>query len=222
MKTLVSLLLIIAFLYSCNTPGKKDANTNGYPRDTIYNDTSILVTKITKDVFDHYDSADPYKDLVRTKLVKVVHDTLKLSIGNGASVIFTDTLTNTDNSEIRINHHFGNVLDYYAVQASFYESSTFYLVNRVNGNKYEMVSEPLLSPGRKYIYANCGSLGYDEMPTEFQVWKIGKDKLTKKADVDLGSKGIEIERIKMISDDTLAVRLMDGDGRCSYGVVVIK
>jgi hypothetical protein len=196
----------------------KDSQANA----VFYEDNKIRINSINKDSYDNYNTFDYKRFIDKSNLIKSKNDSLIFPIGSTKTIYFTDTLTKSDNSELRINEHIGNLLNYYVVQSHYYESSDFFLINKTTGVKYELVSEPYLSPNKSFIISNSASLDYSVMPTEFQVWSIENENLKKIIDIDLSNKGFEFTKIKMISDNKLAVKIGFIDDRVIYGLMTIK
>lgn len=222
MRNLLLIALIITYCMSCRN--SKTISKSGKSSDStfVYNDRFIKIDSSTKADFEKYSEFDFKKTLDVSHIIKVNKDTLKFVIDSLRSVIFTDTLNNTDNVDLRKNEHLGNLLDYYVIQEHLYETSRSYLVNKNNGLKYEMISDPYISPNKKYILSLWASLEYSSMPTGIQVWDIKKDKLVMRFDLDLNPKGFEIQEIRWITNDKLAVKIGFGNDKNAYGIMTIK
>lgn len=222
MKNLLLIVMITAICMSCKN--SKSANKSGDSSDStfVYNDRFIKIDSSTKAEFEKYPEFDFKKSIDNSGIIKSKKDTLKFVIDSLKNVVFKDTLTDGDSDGYTKYEHIGNILDYYIVQAHYYESSGFFLVNKKNGIKYEMISEPYLSPNHKYLLANSASLEYAVMPTGLQVWIVKNDKLIKKSDLDLAPKGFEIDEMRWITDDKLAVKIGFGTGKNAYGILTIK
>jgi hypothetical protein len=225
MKNLFLVGILIALIVGCSNSkkGSKQNDLSGF-KDSVFtfNNRFIKIESITKDDYDKYPESDYKKDYDDSNIIKSQNDTLQFVIDSVNSVIFTDTLKNTDNSEIRTNKHLGNLLDYYIVETMYYESGGWTLVNKINGIKYDLVYEPYLSPNHKYIISFGGSLEYSVTPPGFQIWTILKDKLVKKVELDSETTSFLIEEIRWISDDKLAVKIGFGTGQQAYGILTIK
>lgn len=97
----------------------------------------------------------------------------------------------------------------------------YFIVNKINGLKYDLVSDPYLSPNRKYILSFGGSLEYI-VPPVLQVWIIKDDRLVKKFELETLDNGFSIEEIRWITDDKQAVRIGFGTEKQAYGIMTIK
>jgi hypothetical protein len=224
MRNFILISTLIFLIVGCNNSktGNKQANSSGF-KDSVFNfnDRFIKIESITKDKFEKYPEYDFKKDYDNSKVLKSQNDTLKFVIDSVNSVIFTDTLVNTESPDIRINKHVGNVLDYYIIETSYYETGGWTIVNKKNGFKYDLVSDPYLSPNHKYILSFGGSLEYI-VPPVIQVWIIKTDRLQKKFEKDSSNPGFSIEEIRWITDDKQAVKIGFGTGQQAYGIMTIK
>lgn len=222
MKNYLSIIGLVLLMAACNHSKTKQANSAEF-KDSVFNysDRFINIESITKAEYEKYPAVDYKKDYDVSNLLKAQHDTLKFVVDNTHSVVFTDTLLNSDSPDIRINKHIGNVLDYYIVESSYYESGDNTLVNKTNGLQYNLVSDPYLSPSKKYILSFGGSLEY-MLPPTIQVWIVKPDRLIKKFEKDTSTPGFSIEDVRWISDEKLAVKIGFLVERTAYGVMTIK
>ena len=134
---------------------------------------------ITKTSADEYNSVIELKYLVRDTLnynTKNHIIKLPLQLKWKPYAIFKDTLFNSDDERVRRFEYLGQYkyLGFYLVQASFWEHSEKYLVNKYTGEKTTVWDEPKLSPRRKY-FADILGYGMDGEPVGVQIWKITVD-----------------------------------------------
>ena len=136
-------------------------------------------------------------------------------------VTFTDTLPNTDETEIRDYQYFGQFpeIGVYVVHLDYYEGSEYILVHKSTGIQTSVWNKPKLSPSNKFIANLSPAYGMEGVPNGIQIWKVSKDRKAT-------SKHIEIDQLVWVpyefyweTDNTLVLhantveKYLEGEGR---------
>lgn len=117
---------------------------------------------------------------------KLVQDTLTIKKVNGVtelplikphyppSVIFTDTLSGTGETDEREYHYLGHFPDLgkYLVSGTFWEHSACYLIDKKTGNQTTTWNRPYLSPNSQFLGNLSMSYGLEGTPNGIQIWKV--------------------------------------------------
>lgn len=211
--------LIVGFvcfniINSCKTGNKNDFS--------FYNNEYIGIDTISITEYIKYQVKNAFIDIDTTFKYSAIYDTLKLPLDNGGYVIMVDTLVDTDDPAIRTNKYLGlyKNINYYLVLVTYYESGTYYLINKSNGIKYQIIDYPIMSPNKKYLVTTSAYLNYDVMPTGIEMWVIKNDKLEQQFSISF--ENFQIEEAKWVSNDGLIVKIGLEDGNKIYGKLLIK
>jgi hypothetical protein len=215
---LVSILIIFVFLLSINLVHAKHierVNTENQTTVQRYdqefleqmekkvdNSQTFSITKATRE--DFIKAKNRYKD-------KLIRDTLNIRKVNGiieipmarpgyfSSVIFKDTLLDTDDSGIREYHYLGYFPDIecYLVSGTFWEYYECYLIDKNSGYRTTTWNRPFLSPNAKYFANLSMPYGLEGVPNGIQIWKVGDDC----NDFDYLSKYLELDQQIWVPDE---------------------
>lgn len=216
MKNLFLFILGSILILGCNSSENKKAHES--QNDTIFNysDEVISIKAINFDEYENY-SENKFKKLDKSKLIKKNKDSLLINIDDKTTIIFTDTLVNTDNADVRMCEHGGDIGNYHFISINFYESAYYFLINKVNGKKFELLGEPLISPNKKYIVSYCSALDYSQMTNGIQVWKLENEVLLLQAAIYPSD--FQIEEALWVEDGKLAVQIGFNSPKKAYGIL---
>lgn len=175
-KVTLNLFLYAAFLFSScqekSTLKKSDISSKTTLSDSSQN---FSVSKVTKD--DFLKAKVKYKDqiLYDTIVHRKAKATIRLPIEEKWKpfVIFTDTLTDTDNTNIRQYHYLGQFkkIEFYIVEGNFWEHYDCYLIDKRTGKMTTMWNIPTISPDSKFL-ADIAPSGLEGDPVGLQIWNI--------------------------------------------------
>ncbi len=223
MKKNLTITLLLFFVLSCteNTTSKNQ-DIEKTDNSVFFSNKTLEISSITKELFLKYPKTKPNYDTLH-KIGKK-NKTISLKIKSGQNILVKDEVTNLDDDQQEIHEHLGNIFNYYLIKTSYYESEGFSLFDMDNGFKKYLVSEPYISPNRKYVFSHCSSLDYSEMPTEFQIWEVNSEKLKKKILINADKENLNwgINEIRFIDDNNLVIEIIDSKNRLSYGLLKIK
>lgn len=144
---------------------------------TTLNDSlqNFSITKVTKDDFLKAKKRYQSQILYDTVVFKKVNGIIKLPTEEKwvPFVIFTDTLTNTDATDIRQYHYLGQFkkIGFYIVEGNFWEHYDCYLIDKRTGKKTTTWNIPIIAPNNKFI-ADIAPSGLEGDPVGLQIWNI--------------------------------------------------
>lgn len=216
MKNYVIFFLTTFLIVGCNSSDNKKVHNPQNDSIFNYSDEVISIKSINFDEYENY-SGIKFENLDKSNLIKKKQDSLLINLDDNTTIIFTDTLVNTDDSEIRMCEHGGDIGNYHFISINFYESAYYFLINKINGKKYELVGEPLISPNKKYIISFCSALDYSQMTNGIQVWKIENEILLLQAAIYPSD--FQIEEARWIEDGKLAVQIGFNSPKKAYGIL---
>lgn len=230
MTTLLKLVAIVAFLglgcLGCSSPNEKEDASKSYADSaktkadsTFYDDKFVHIDSISKALYNQIPKSDEWFGIDTLAKVKSWHDSLILPIDDGSSSIFLSNTT--DGEEYSLSENIGIIkqFPYYIVRISFYEGGTCFLVNKINGKRYELLWKPLISPDKKYLVCIYGS--YEGTAHNgIQIWEPNKNEL--KNIINVKKESFMLEEVKWITDKKLAVSFNIADIKNIYGILSIK
>ncbi len=135
--------------------------------------------------------------LYDTATYKKVNGEVKLPIAEGWNpfVSFTDTLLDTDESEVRQYYYVGQFekIGFYIVKGSFWEHIEYYLIDKRTGRQTIIWSSPAISPANKFIANLSMTYGLEGVPNGIQVWRIDRNQNNQAEPISL-SKYLELDQ----------------------------
>lgn len=117
-------------------------------------------------------------------------------------ITFSDTLLNTDNSDVRQYYYIGqfNKIGFYIVGGSFWEHSEYYLIDKRTGKQTTIWSAPTISPSDKFIANLSLVYGLEGVPNGIQIWRIEKNENNQVEPISI-SKHLELDQQIWAPDD---------------------
>jgi hypothetical protein len=188
---------------------------------TFYHDKFIHIDSISKSEYDKISPSDNLFDIDTTNTIKARHDSLILPIENGTKVIFTDTIIN-EGWQMRENKNIGSYksLPYYIVNITYWEAGEYVLINKKSGKRFSTSPYPLLSPDKKFLIASIILPYIEGTFNDIQLFEINKTELKEKFNIK--PEKFQIEQLKWISNDKLAVQIGLVGVRNTYGIITLK
>lgn len=181
------LLILLLVITCCNnpvsTPGA-EKNTSAPKNDfasvktTDKSNKSNLYTLETASKADFELSAtrQTVSFIMGPEEARKVNGVLVLKINNKWTSLeaFRDTLLHTDDPAMREYRYLGQhaQINHYLVAGRFYEAYETYLVNKTTGTITTTWTEPVVSPGQKYLANSSFATILDEVPNGIQIWKV--------------------------------------------------
>jgi hypothetical protein len=170
-----------------NGTGRDSSSVNSFPADTS---SLFSLSNVTADEFSKAKNSFKDKILYDSTTLRKKSDTLKIPTDNKIKpfVIFTDTLPNTDETEIRDYQYFGQFpeIGVYIAHLDYYEGSEFILIDKHTGMQTSVWNKPKLSPNDKFIANLSPSYGMEGVPNGIQVWRVNKNgqRISKYIEID--------------------------------------
>lgn len=178
----LTLIIGIVLLIPCGQAEKKTNLENTCETEIITDtieDTIQSFSIVNASQEDYLKAIKNYKDkfTADTTVIKKVNGVLEIPLVRPHyphSVIFTDSLIETDDFEMREYRYLGQYkdLDIFLVEGIFYEHYECYLIDKKSGRKITIWNGPKLSPSSKYFANLSQPYGYEGIPNGIQVWKI--------------------------------------------------
>lgn len=193
------LLFIWTILLSACGQNSQSSDNASYEKKGTSIDSlqTFSITKATADDFNKAKKSFVDKTLYDTTTFKKVNGEIKLPVDEKRRpfVTFTDTLLNTDNSDIRQYYYVGQFekTGFYIVGGGFWEHSEYYLIDKRTGRQTVTWSSPTISPTDKFIANLSMSYGLEGVPNGIQVWRIDRNQNNKVEPISL-SKHLELDQ----------------------------
>jgi hypothetical protein len=200
------LIIILPLLFAACGQNSQSVDNASAESKSTYSDSlqAFSITKAT--AIDFNDSKKTFIDkiLYDTIIFKNVKGEIKLPVAQKWKpyVIFTDTLLNTDNSDVRQYDYVGQFdkIGFYIVSGSFWEYSEYYLIDKKTGRQTTLWSSPTISPNDKFIANLSMTYGFEGVPNGIQVWRIDRNEHNEAEPVSL-SKQLELDQQIWAPDD---------------------
>ena len=145
---------------------------------TIDSLQTFSITNATADDFKTAKSKAQDKILYDTTIFKKVNGEIKLPVDRKWKpfVTFTDTLLNTDETDIREYQYLGqfNKIGFYIIGGSFWEHYECYLIDKRTGKQTTIWNTPTISPDDKFIANLSMTYGLEGVPNGLQIWRIDR------------------------------------------------
>ena len=139
---------------------------------------TFSITNATANDFNIAKSKSKDKILYDTITFKKVNGEIKLPVNRKWKpfVAFTDTLLNTDETDIREFQYLGQFdkIGFYIVGGSFWEHYECYLIDKRTGRQTTIWNTPTISPDDKFIANLSMSYGLEGIPNGLQIWRIDR------------------------------------------------
>ena len=225
-RTLISSLLIVFNLLvfiGCKTDSQSKDIVKHRADSTYYDDKFVHIDSITESQYNRIPKSSPWSEIDTFSTIHTKHDSLILPIENGTQVTYVNVPATDSNEEgIKIYSLVGvfKPSNYYIVSTEYYESSVTFMVNKANGNVFEVIDIPFVSPSRGYfVSVNWKSSGFGE--DEFQLVKITPTGLKELFKINTN---VVFDEVKWIDDKKLAVSIIYdiGSSKRSFGMITIK
>ncbi|RBL92675.1 hypothetical protein [Chitinophaga flava] len=227
-KRLLLLGLAVNLLWACNS--SKDTgnatNDSAYtPNDSIQSeqpiddapdiidtiavgDKKFFVYFIDKAIFEQYPeydhSIDPEsesKALAKDSTVKRVGDDLIFQFANGQQKIHTNVNSEGDDFARYQYAGYYPALHRHGLDATFYATSYFELLNPDNGDTLRLWTPPVISPDKKYFLCPSLDLGYGFRENGFQLFEVKNKTIVPIGNIILEKYGIN--EVQWIDNKTL-------------------
>ncbi|WP_205499723.1 hypothetical protein [Rufibacter psychrotolerans] len=145
-------------------------------RDSAQPHPHFRIEQATSAQFDAAKSRfnDPFRQ--DTLLIRKKQGVLRIPTRRLAQpyVVFTDTLVGTDEVDAREFRYAGQypTIGHYLVTGAFWEHYEGYLINQATGTVTTTWSDPVLSPGQRYLANLSLPYGLEGVPNGVQVWQV--------------------------------------------------
>jgi starvation-inducible outer membrane lipoprotein len=175
------LIIILTFLLAACGQNPQSADSSSTESKTTSSEDlqTFSITKATVADFDKAKKLFVDKTLYDTTIFRKANGVIKLPVDQKWEpfVTFTDTLLNTDESEIREYHYVGQFekIGFYIVGGSFWEHSEYYLIDKRTGRQTITWSSPTISPTDKFIANLSMTYGLEGVPNGIQAWRIDRN-----------------------------------------------
>jgi hypothetical protein len=170
-----NIYIIFILLLSCQNwaPRANQSQNSIVVTDSILNKTLFKLNEIS---FEEYEKLKKNISIVQIQPlnIKKMNNKIHLSLNDGSYKEFADSIFGTDdtrNKEYVLKGLYKEV-NLYLIQANYYEGGEYILVNKKNGEVYNMWSLPIISPDHQKIISFGNSLGYEIMPNGIQYFEI--------------------------------------------------
>ncbi|MCB9044130.1 MAG: hypothetical protein H6554_10250 [Chitinophagales bacterium] len=171
---------------------------------TIDSVQTFSITNATADDFKTAKSKSRDKILYDTTTFKKVNGEIKLPVDRKWKpfVTFTDTLLNTDETDIREYQYLGQFdkIGFYIIGGSFWEHYECYLIDKRTGRQTTIWNTPLISPTDKFIANLSMTYGLDGVPNGLQIWRINRQENNQVEPISL-VKHLELDQQIWAPDD---------------------
>jgi len=130
------------------------------------------------------------------KHIKIKGETkLRLESNPISYKLYTDTLLNTDNENIREYRYLGQYekIGYYLVKGSFWKHAEYYLINKQDGKTTTIWNTPSLSTSNNFIANLSLYYGLERNFNGLQIWKLSETKNNEIESISI-NKYIEIDQ----------------------------
>lgn len=200
------LTIILTFLLAACGKNSQlvDRNSSEFNNMTYDSLHTFSVTNATADDFNKAKKTFVDKTLYDTTTFRKVNGEIKLPISENwrSFAIFTDTLLNTDESEVRQYYYVGQFekIGFYIVEGNFWEHSEYYLIDKRTGRQTTTWSLPTISPTNKFIANLSMAYGLEGVPNGIQVWRIDTNQNNQVEPISL-SKYLELDQQIWAPDD---------------------
>ncbi len=178
-RLILTLILYLTIIVSSckekSTTKSSETSSKKTLTDSLQN---FSITKVTE--YDFLKAKGKLQDqiLYDTALYKKNKGIIKLPTEEKwhPFVVFTDTLTNTDDTNVRQYHYFGQLkeIGFYIIEGNFWEHYDCYLIDKATGKKTTIWNIPTISPNNKFI-ADIAPSGLDGDPIGLQIWNVAKN-----------------------------------------------
>lgn len=162
---------------------------NSQSADNILSDSKVVTIDSSQTFSITNATADDFKTAKSKAQDKILYDTISFKKVNGEIklpvdrkwkpfVTFTDTLLNTDETDIREYQYFGQFdkIGFYIIGGSFWEHNEFYLIDKRTGKQTTIWNTPTISPNDKFIANLSMPYGLEGVPNGLQIWRIDRNK----------------------------------------------
>jgi hypothetical protein len=200
------LTIILTFLLAACGQNSQSVDKTLTKNKATTNDSlqTFSITNATADDFNKAKKSFIDKTLYDTTTFKKVNGEIKLPVDEKwrPFVTFTDTLLNTDNSDIRQYYYVGQFekIGFYIVGGGFWEHSEYYLIDKRTGRQTVTWSSPTISPTDKFIANLSMTYGLEGVPNGIQVWRIDRNQNNQVEPISL-SKHLELDQQIWAPDD---------------------
>ena len=139
----------------------------------------FLIEQATNEDFQKAKNQFQDSFLQDTQHIRKVDGAIRLKTKRGWNpyVVFTDTLLDTDDDEIREYKYLGQYkeLDKYLVSGSFWEHFECYAVDKETAQMTTFWNCPIISPDKKMLANLSMAYGLEGVPNGIQVWKVAHE-----------------------------------------------
>jgi len=173
------IIILTIFISACGQ--NSHSADNGLNENKLTVKDSLQTFSITKA------STEDFLKAKKLYVNKMLYDTTTFRKTNGEIklpvdrkwkpfVTFTDTLLNTDDSDIREYQYLGRFdkIDFYVVGGSFWEHYECYLIDKLTGRQTTIWNTPMISPNDKFIANLSMAYGLEGVPNGLQIWRIDR------------------------------------------------
>lgn len=206
MKRFIKILIILTFLLAACGQNSQSVDSSSTESKATSSDSlqTFSITNATAYDFNKAKKLFIDKTLYDTTIFKNVNGKIKLPIAEKwrPFVTFTDTLLNTDESEVKQYYYVGQFekIGFYIVGGSFWEHSEYYLIDKRTGRQTITWSSPTISPTDKFIANASMTYGLEGVPNGIQIWRIERNQNNQLEPVSL-SKHLELDQQIWAPDD---------------------
>ncbi|MFY7825966.1 MAG: hypothetical protein ACOVQ4_02515 [Flectobacillus sp.] len=240
---LLAILFVLFLIWNCG-PRKNDAiETNS---DSSVHQSSQSLAKIlaTPDTNEHQLQSGQYTFTFEPSTKKIYHQypskpyVIPDSSGlhheglnwyadniEGNKKLILSSNDNEESDDFVIYEFLGSVknLPYWVFKVNYYEGGSFLLVNKDTGEKVDLVSPPIISPDQKWLISVSSDLIAEYDYNGFVLLEIKDQKIIKRAEVALKTKGIE--DAKWIDNNTLSIKenyIQNNEEATRYSILRIR
>jgi hypothetical protein len=205
-KMTSQLIFILAILLTaCGQEAQSVDNSSSESKGTSIDSLQTFsLTKATADDFNKAKKTFVDKTLYDTTTFRKVNGEIKLPVDEKwrPFVTFTDTLLNTDESDVRQYYYVGQYekIGFYIVGGSFWEHSEFYLIDKRTGRQTTLWSSPSISPNDKFLANLSITYGLEGVPNGIQIWRIDRNEYNQIEPISI-SKYLELDQQVWAPDD---------------------
>lgn len=207
------IFFILIIFIGCTS--KKTSDNENINKDTlIINNTVFLLDSANIEEFKslHNQNVDYYNTEKIDDTINVSRDSSKLTfhLRNGADSILVNDTTEDWGNFVNYNYikSYKNI-DYWLIEAIFYEGRLYLLLDKENGNKIWIWGAPIFSPNNKYFITNSCDLQAAYDPNGFQLFEIKNNKVIKSWEKEINDWGPD--EIKWKDERTILIKKLKYD-----------
>lgn len=199
------ILYLVIFIPACGQNSQSADNILSDSKEAIIDSLQTFsITNATADDLNIAKSKSKDKILYDTITFKKVNGEIKLPVDRKWKpfVTFTDTLLNTDETDIREYKYLGQFdkIGFYIVCGSFWEHYECYLIDKRTGRQTTIWNTPTISPNNKFIANLSMAYGLEGVPNGLQIWRIDRQENNQVEPISL-VKHLELDQQIWAPDD---------------------